>query len=72
MKPESVRRVDLKRSIEAAINEAQLPPYVIEPVIADVLESIRLASMRQYQADLAAWTEAQKKEAEDAQQNVQD
>lgn len=72
MKPESVRRVDLKRSIEAAINEAQLPPYVIEPVIADVLEKIRLASMRQYQADLAAWTEAQKKEEEDAQQNVQD
>jgi len=63
MKPESVRRVDLKRSIEAAINEAQLPPYVIEPVIADVLENIRLASMRQYQADLAAWKETQKEEA---------
>lgn len=61
-KPESIRRVELKTALEAAVTESQLPPYVIEPVLAELLGNIRIASVRQYQADLAQWEEKQKEQ----------
>lgn len=62
VKPESIRRVELKKALETAVSESQLPPYVIEPVLAELLGSIRIASARQYKADLEQWEASQKEE----------
>lgn len=40
-KPASVRRVELKKEIVTLLNEAKLPPYVLEPILVDILDEIR-------------------------------
>lgn len=71
-KPASIRRVELTNRIISDINAAKLPPYVIQQILERVMVDVNQKIEIQYQSDLKAWTEAQQKEAEDAQQNVQD
>ena len=59
-KPASVRRVELKKEIVTLLNEAKLPPYVLEPILVDILDEIRSAIEMQYKSELAQWEEGAK------------
>lgn len=59
-KPESVRRVELKNTLEATIAQAKLPPYVIAEILAYLLQKENAATERQYATERAAWVQAQK------------
>ena len=61
-KPVSVIRVELIDNITKLINDSKLPPYILVPIMEDFLVQAQTATKRQYEAELAMWTEYQKKE----------
>ena len=71
-KPASVRRMELINTLSQAINTSRLPPYVIEPILADLMRQARANTMRQYQADMARWKEAKEEESTDRYEFEQD
>lgn len=56
-KPTSIRRMELIGALSQVINASQLAPYVVEPILADLLRQARENTVRQYQADMAQWKE---------------
>ena len=63
MKPDSIRRKELIDNIVKSINESMLPPFVVEPIVRDVLTQVVQASEQQYKADVEAWEKQSKEEA---------
>lgn len=61
-KPASIRRMELINQLAKDINESKLPPYVVEPILADLMRQARENTIRQYQADMAQWKEAEETE----------
>ena len=55
MKPDSIRRKELIDNIVKSINESSLPPFVVEPIMRDLLAQVAQASEQQYKADVEAW-----------------
>ena len=55
MKPITVARGDFATALVELCNNAQLPFFVIESVLKDVLQEVHAASVKQYEADKAEY-----------------
>lgn len=57
MKPITVARSEFINSLTTLINESGLPPFVIEPVLKDMLYDVRMMAQRQLDKDMQAYRE---------------
>lgn len=74
-KPLSVARRDFMDSMIELVNESGLPPFVLESVVKDIYNEIRILSQRQLEADLKQYNEllsqkVQKAPAKEGETNV--
>ena len=51
-KPMSVARAEFIAALSDLIRKSTLPPFVIEPIINDLLNDIRILSQKQLEADI--------------------
>ena len=51
----SVMRMDFISEITTLINNSGLPSFVIEPIIKDILNELRIATQKQYELDKVAY-----------------
>lgn len=56
-KPMSVARRELADGIANLINNAGVPPFVVEPILADLLSQVREAAEEEYQEDYRAYNQ---------------
>lgn len=61
LKPITVARQELIDTIVSNINESGLPMFVILDILSNLHRQVRTISEGQYQQDLQAWEEVQKK-----------
>jgi len=64
VKPITLIRQEFVDTLVEEINNCQLPMFVIEPILQDLLDQVRTAAQKQYEADKAQY-EAQLKEVEE-------
>lgn len=57
MKPITVARSEFINGLTTLINESGLPPFVIEPVLKDMLYDVRMMAQRQLDKDMQAYRE---------------
>ena len=57
MKPITVVRSEFINNLTTLINESGLPPFVIEPVLKDMLYNVRIMAQRQLDEDMQAYHE---------------
>lgn len=74
-KPLSVARRDFMNSLIELVNESGLPPFVLESVVKDIYNEIRILSQKQLEADLKQYNEllsqkVQKTPAKEGETNV--
>ena len=50
-KPVSLIREEVKKDLADIINNSNLPPFVIEPILQDFLREVHVAVVRQYEND---------------------
>lgn len=62
IKPISVVRQELIEQLVDDINNCQLPMFVIEPILQDMIHMVRTAAQKQYEADKAQYEEMLKKQ----------
>ena len=55
MKPLSVARQEFIEQLVDDINNCQLPMFVVEPILQDVLNMVKTAAQKQYEADKARY-----------------
>lgn len=58
MKPITVARAEFINSLTTLINESGLPPFIIEPVLKDMLYDVRVMAQRQLEQDTQRYHEA--------------
>lgn len=63
-KPISVVYEEFKDELANLINNSGLPAFVIEPVLQDYLNEIKIIKEKQYQMEKAQYEESIKKEIE--------
>ena len=63
-KPISVIYEEFKNELASLINNSGLPAFVIEPILNDYLNEIKIIKERQYQTEKARYEEFLKKETE--------
>ena len=61
-KPSTIIYEEFKQNLAALINQSGLPAFVIEPVLRDYLNDIKMLAQRQYQADVAEYTKSLEEE----------
>lgn len=57
MKPITVARSEFINGLTTLINESGLPPFVIEPVLKDMLYDVRMMAQRQLDKDMQTYHE---------------
>lgn len=60
MKPMSVARSEFMQNLTALINGCKLPPFVVEAILKDMYNDMRMLSQRQLEMDLKNYQEAVK------------
>ncbi len=50
-KPITVERNDFINGMTTLINESSLPPFIIEPILKDMLHDVKLMAQRQLEND---------------------
>lgn len=55
MKPITVARAEFASALVELCNNAQLPFFVIESILKDVLQEVHAASVKQYEAEKAEY-----------------
>ena len=55
VKPISVVRQEFIDQLIGDINNCQLPLFVVEPILQDILTSVKAAAQKQYEADKAQY-----------------
>ena len=63
-KPITVIYEDFKQGLTNLINNSGLPAFMIEPILQDYLEEVRMVAKQQYQSDKVQYEEALSKEQE--------
>lgn len=63
-KPISVVYEEFKDELANLINNSGLPAFVVEPVLQDYLNEIKIIKEKQYQMEKAQYEESIKKETE--------
>lgn len=56
-KPITIIYEEFKKNLTDTINNSGLPPFVIEPVLSDYLNEIRMLIKKQYEMDKNAYEE---------------
>lgn len=51
VKPITVARQEFEEKLINEVNECQLPMFVIEPILKDLLDAVKLAARKQYEAE---------------------
>lgn len=64
-KPLSIKRAEMIEGIYAAINAAQLPPFIVADVLKTIIATAEEAAQHQLQQDIAAWNQPQEEEKEE-------
>jgi hypothetical protein len=64
VKPITLIRQEFVDTLVEEINNCQLPMFVIEPILQDLLDQVRTAAQKQYETDKAQY-EAQLNEVEE-------
>ena len=64
VKPVTLMRQEFVEALVEEINNCQLPMFVIEPILQDLLNQVKAAAYKQYEADKAQY-EAQLSEVEE-------
>jgi hypothetical protein len=64
VKPITLIRQEFVDTLVEEINNCQLPMFVIEPILQDLLDQVKVMVQKQYEADKAQY-EAQLKEVEE-------
>lgn len=64
VKPITLIRQEFVDTLVEEINNCQLPMFVIEPILQDLLDQVKAMVQKQYEADKAQY-EAQLKEVEE-------
>lgn len=64
VKPITLIRQEFVDTLVEEINNCQLPMFVIEPILQDLLDQVKVAVKKQYETDKARY-EAQLNEAEE-------
>lgn len=55
VKPLSVVRQEFIEQLVCDINNCQLPLFVIEPILQDILNTVRATAQKQYEAEKAQY-----------------
>lgn len=55
VKPITVARQEFAEKLINEVNECQLPMFVIEPIVEDLLEAVKSAVRKQYEFDKAQY-----------------
>lgn len=63
-KPISIILDDLKNNIANQINQSGLQPCLVEPVLKDLYEEVRMLAARQLEQDKQAWKQSQQAEGD--------
>lgn len=58
LKPTSVMRMEFITSMADLINNSGLPPFVMEPIVKDMLLEIQAATKKQYEYDKEQYEQA--------------
>ena len=61
-KPISIIRKEFIISLTTMINESNLPPFIIEPILKDAYNDVRFASQKQLELDKKRYNESLKME----------
>lgn len=61
-KPISVIREETKQNIAKIINSSGLPAFVIEPILVDFLNEVRMIAQRQYEMEKMQYEQSLKLE----------
>ena len=56
-----IKQVELKKNIEEIINKAQLPAFVLVPIVKDLLAQLSIAEVQQYNQALKTKEETKEK-----------
>lgn len=64
VKPVTLIRQEFVDTLVEEINNCQLPMFVIEPILQDLLDQVKVMVQKQYETDKAQY-EAQLKEVEE-------
>lgn len=64
IKPISVVRQEFIEKLIDDVNNCQLPMFVVEPILEDLLKMVRTAAQEQYKTDKAQYEEQLKKQNE--------
>ena len=64
VKPITLIRQEFVETLVEEINNCQLPMFVIEPILQDLLDQVKVMVQKQYEADKAQY-EAQLKEVQE-------
>jgi hypothetical protein len=64
IKPITLIRQEFVEALVEEINNCQLPMFVIEPILQDLLNQVKAVAQKQYEADKAQY-EAQLNEVEE-------
>ncbi len=66
-KPITVARQEFAEKLINEVNECQLPMFVIEPILQDLLDAVKSVARKQYEADKAQYEQQlqAQKEAEE-------
>lgn len=69
-KPLSVLRAEFISQLTELINTSSLPPFIIEPILKDLYNDIKILSQKQLETDIRAYEEA-KQESMNSQQKCE-
>lgn len=61
-KPSTIIYEEFKQNLANLINDSGLPAFIIEPVLRDYLNEVRIMSQRQYQLDMTEYEKSLTKE----------
>ena len=64
-KPLSIVRQEFIEQLINDVNDCQLPLFVIEPILEDLLKMVRTAAQKQYEAEKAQYEEQLNKQKQD-------
>lgn len=64
MKPISVARQEFIINLTDLINNSMLPAFIIEPIMKDMYNDVRILAQRQYDTDLKKYQEMLAKQGE--------
>lgn len=57
-KPITVARAEFISSLTSLINNSGMPPFIIEPILKDMLNDVRIMSQRQLEQDTKRYQDA--------------